>query len=141
MHLGMNPKTVVNNQRSSVTVDVLRCLPFPPPHPQSNGSGGLRSGKTGLRRSTSTESIPRHSSLPAYGSASPSTKQHSMVYRRSISKHRSPPAGCPGGAPLCCASSLSQAETRDQVLMSRVYLYPKMYCYTQKDNTGFLYFI
>ncbi|XP_059896422.1 rho GTPase-activating protein 15 isoform X1 [Gadus macrocephalus] len=50
----------------------------------SNGSGGLRPGKAGLRRSASTESIPRHSSLPAYGSASPSTKQHSMVYRRSI---------------------------------------------------------
>ncbi|XP_045911046.1 rho GTPase-activating protein 15 isoform X2 [Micropterus dolomieu] len=41
-----------------------------------------------LRRSNSTEYLPRHSSLPGYGSASASastnTKQHNIVHRRSI---------------------------------------------------------
>ncbi|XP_040005189.1 rho GTPase-activating protein 15 [Xiphias gladius] len=37
-----------------------------------------------LRRSNSTEYLPRHSSLPAYGSASPNTKQRNPVHRRSI---------------------------------------------------------
>ncbi|XP_040914006.1 rho GTPase-activating protein 15 [Toxotes jaculatrix] len=37
-----------------------------------------------LRRSNSTECLPRHSSLPGYGSASPSTKQRNPVHRRSI---------------------------------------------------------
>ncbi|KAJ3591511.1 hypothetical protein NHX12_006645, partial [Muraenolepis orangiensis] len=51
----------------------------------STGSGGLvGSGKPKLRRSSSTECLPRHSSLPAYGSGSPSPKQGGMVYRRSL---------------------------------------------------------
>ncbi|KAM9343057.1 rho GTPase-activating protein 15 isoform 2-T2 [Pholidichthys leucotaenia] len=37
-----------------------------------------------LRRSNSTEHLPRHSSLPGYGSASPNTKQRNPVHRRSI---------------------------------------------------------
>ncbi|XP_037542177.1 rho GTPase-activating protein 15 [Nematolebias whitei] len=37
-----------------------------------------------LRRSNSTEYLPRHSSLPGYGSASPNTKQRNPVHRRSI---------------------------------------------------------
>uniref|UniRef100_A0A671TVA1 Rho GTPase-activating protein 15 n=1 Tax=Sparus aurata TaxID=8175 RepID=A0A671TVA1_SPAAU len=37
-----------------------------------------------LRRSNSTEYLPRHSSLPGYSSASPSTKQRNPVHRRSI---------------------------------------------------------
>nr|XP_020473610.1 rho GTPase-activating protein 15 [Monopterus albus] len=37
-----------------------------------------------LRRSSSTEYLPRHSSLPGYGSAPPTTKQHNPVHRRSI---------------------------------------------------------
>ncbi|XP_028249112.1 rho GTPase-activating protein 15 [Parambassis ranga] len=37
-----------------------------------------------LRRSTSTEYLPRHSSLPGYGSCSASAKQHNPVHRRSI---------------------------------------------------------
>ncbi|XP_069010543.1 rho GTPase-activating protein 15 [Embiotoca jacksoni] len=37
-----------------------------------------------LRRSNSTEYLPRHSSLPAYGSASPNPKQSNPVHRRSI---------------------------------------------------------
>nr|XP_046259613.1 rho GTPase-activating protein 15 [Scatophagus argus] len=37
-----------------------------------------------LRRSNSTEYLPRHSSLPGYVSASPITKQRSQVNRRSI---------------------------------------------------------
>ncbi|KAM9709894.1 rho GTPase-activating protein 15 isoform 2-T2 [Menidia menidia] len=37
-----------------------------------------------LRRSNSTEFLPRHSSLPGYGSASPSSKQRNPAHRRSI---------------------------------------------------------
>lgn len=37
-----------------------------------------------LRKSNSTEYLPRHSSLPAYGSASPKVKQHNALHRRSI---------------------------------------------------------
>ncbi|XP_022612879.1 rho GTPase-activating protein 15 [Seriola dumerili] len=37
-----------------------------------------------LRRSNSTEYLPRHSSLPGYGSASPNPKQRNPVHRRSI---------------------------------------------------------
>ncbi|XP_008284173.1 rho GTPase-activating protein 15 isoform X2 [Stegastes partitus] len=37
-----------------------------------------------LRRSNSTEILPRHSSLPSYGSASPNTKRQNPVHRRSI---------------------------------------------------------
>ncbi|KAM4558616.1 rho GTPase-activating protein 15 [Odontesthes bonariensis] len=37
-----------------------------------------------LRRANSTEFLPRHSSLPGYGSASPNTKQRNPVHRRSI---------------------------------------------------------
>uniref|UniRef100_A0A8P4GBV7 Rho GTPase-activating protein 15 n=1 Tax=Dicentrarchus labrax TaxID=13489 RepID=A0A8P4GBV7_DICLA len=37
-----------------------------------------------LRRSNSTEYLPRHSSLPGYGSASPNAKQRNPVHRRSI---------------------------------------------------------
>ncbi|KAM9346791.1 rho GTPase-activating protein 15 [Symphorus nematophorus] len=37
-----------------------------------------------LRRSNSTEYLPRHSSLPGYGSASPSAKQRNPAHRRSI---------------------------------------------------------
>ncbi|KAM6955988.1 rho GTPase-activating protein 15 [Lycodopsis pacificus] len=36
------------------------------------------------RRSNSTEYLPRHGSLPGYGSASPNTKQRNPVHRRSI---------------------------------------------------------
>ncbi|CAL8320651.1 unnamed protein product [Merluccius merluccius] len=54
----------------------------------SNGSAGLGSGKPGLGRSNSTECLPKHSSLPGYGLVSPSTKQRSMVYRRSISNSK-----------------------------------------------------
>ncbi|XP_056145714.1 rho GTPase-activating protein 15 [Lampris incognitus] len=38
----------------------------------------------GLRRSNSTEYLPRHSSLPGYGAASPSSKQRNPGYRRSL---------------------------------------------------------
>ncbi|KAM4608606.1 rho GTPase-activating protein 15 isoform 2-T2 [Polymixia lowei] len=41
-------------------------------------------GFAGLRRSTSTEYLPRHSSLPGHGSASPSAKQRNPGHRRSI---------------------------------------------------------
>ncbi|KAE8299086.1 Rho GTPase-activating protein 15 ArhGAP15 Rho-type GTPase-activating protein 15 [Larimichthys crocea] len=41
-------------------------------------------GGFSLRRSNSTEYLPRHSSLPGYGSASPNTKQRNPVHRRSI---------------------------------------------------------
>ncbi|KAF3694306.1 Rho GTPase-activating protein 15 ArhGAP15 Rho-type GTPase-activating protein 15 [Channa argus] len=37
-----------------------------------------------LRKSNSTDYLPRHSSLPGYGSASPSAKQRNPVNRRSI---------------------------------------------------------
>ncbi|XP_022064915.2 rho GTPase-activating protein 15 isoform X2 [Acanthochromis polyacanthus] len=37
-----------------------------------------------LRRSNSTEFLPRHSSLPNYGSASPNTKRQNPIHRRSI---------------------------------------------------------
>uniref|UniRef100_UPI0037E6FB24 rho GTPase-activating protein 15 isoform X2 n=1 Tax=Semicossyphus pulcher TaxID=241346 RepID=UPI0037E6FB24 len=37
-----------------------------------------------LRRSNSTDYLPRHSSLPGHGSASPSSKQRNPVHRRSI---------------------------------------------------------
>ncbi|XP_035995501.1 rho GTPase-activating protein 15 [Fundulus heteroclitus] len=37
-----------------------------------------------LRRSNSSELVPRHSSLPGHGSASPTTKQRNPVHRRSI---------------------------------------------------------
>ncbi|XP_054451914.1 rho GTPase-activating protein 15-like [Anoplopoma fimbria] len=40
--------------------------------------------KLPLRRSNSTEYLPRHSSLPGYGSASPNAKQRNPVHRRSI---------------------------------------------------------
>ncbi|KAA8577598.1 hypothetical protein FQN60_007332 [Etheostoma spectabile] len=42
------------------------------------------STKLPLRRSNSTEYLPRHSSLPGYGSSSPNTKQRNPVHRRSI---------------------------------------------------------
>ncbi|XP_059198381.1 rho GTPase-activating protein 15 [Centropristis striata] len=42
------------------------------------------STKLPLRRSNSTEYLPRHSSLPGYGSASPNAKQRNPVHRRSI---------------------------------------------------------
>ncbi|XP_037345101.2 rho GTPase-activating protein 15 [Pungitius pungitius] len=42
------------------------------------------STKLPLRRSNSTEYLPRHSSLPAYASASPNTKPRNTVHRRSI---------------------------------------------------------
>uniref|UniRef100_A0A4W6D1F3 Rho GTPase-activating protein 15 n=1 Tax=Lates calcarifer TaxID=8187 RepID=A0A4W6D1F3_LATCA len=41
-------------------------------------------GGFSLRRSNSTEYLPRHSSLPGYGSASPNTKQRNPAHRRSI---------------------------------------------------------
>lgn len=41
-------------------------------------------GSFPLRKSNSTEYLPRHSSLPGYGSASPNTKQRNPVHRRSI---------------------------------------------------------
>lgn len=41
-------------------------------------------GSFSLRRSNSTEYLPRHGSLPGYGSASPNTKQRNPVHRRSI---------------------------------------------------------
>ncbi|XP_042351256.1 rho GTPase-activating protein 15-like isoform X2 [Plectropomus leopardus] len=41
-------------------------------------------GGFALRRSNSTEYLPRHSSLPGYGSASPNAKQRNPVHRRSI---------------------------------------------------------
>ncbi|CAI5657022.1 rho GTPase-activating protein 15 [Oreochromis niloticus] len=37
-----------------------------------------------LRRSNSTDYLPRHSSLPGYGSASPGVKQRNPIHRRSI---------------------------------------------------------
>lgn len=37
-----------------------------------------------LRRSNSTEFLPRHSSLPNYSSASPNTKRQNPIHRRSI---------------------------------------------------------
>ncbi|XP_068184530.1 rho GTPase-activating protein 15 [Antennarius striatus] len=37
-----------------------------------------------LRRSNSSDYLPKHNSLPGYGSASPNTKQRSQVHRRSI---------------------------------------------------------
>uniref|UniRef100_A0A8P4G8Q6 Rho-GAP domain-containing protein n=1 Tax=Dicentrarchus labrax TaxID=13489 RepID=A0A8P4G8Q6_DICLA len=46
---------------------------------QTKADGGLP-----LRRSNSTEYLPRHSSLPGYGSASPNAKQRNPVHRRSI---------------------------------------------------------
>ncbi|CAK6974021.1 rho GTPase-activating protein 15 isoform X2 [Scomber scombrus] len=41
-------------------------------------------GGFSLRRSNSSEFLPRHSSLPGYGSASPNTKLRNPVHRRSI---------------------------------------------------------
>ncbi|XP_070832130.1 rho GTPase-activating protein 15 [Chaetodon trifascialis] len=41
-------------------------------------------GGVSLRRSNSTECLPRHSSLPGYRSASPNAKQRNPVHRRSI---------------------------------------------------------
>ncbi|XP_034549033.1 rho GTPase-activating protein 15 [Notolabrus celidotus] len=41
-------------------------------------------GGFSLRRSNSSDYLPRHSSLPGHGSASPSSKQHNPVHRRSI---------------------------------------------------------
>lgn len=46
-----------------------------------------KDGRFPLRRSNSTEYLPRHSSLPGHGSASPNAKQRSQVHRRSISKY------------------------------------------------------
>ncbi|XP_063743950.1 rho GTPase-activating protein 15 isoform X2 [Eleginops maclovinus] len=42
------------------------------------------SSKLPLRRSNSTEFLPRHSSLPGHGSTSSNTKQRNPVHRRSI---------------------------------------------------------
>ncbi|XP_068457623.1 rho GTPase-activating protein 15 [Clinocottus analis] len=42
------------------------------------------STKLPLRRSNSTEFLPKHSSLPGYGTASPTAKQRNPVHRRSI---------------------------------------------------------
>ncbi|XP_034417979.1 rho GTPase-activating protein 15 isoform X1 [Cyclopterus lumpus] len=42
------------------------------------------STKLPLRRSNSTEYLPRHGSLPSHGSASPNAKQRNPVHRRSI---------------------------------------------------------
>lgn len=41
-------------------------------------------GGFSLRRSNSTEFLPRHSSLPGHGAASPNPKQRNPVHRRSI---------------------------------------------------------
>ncbi|KAM3862086.1 rho GTPase-activating protein 15 [Diretmus argenteus] len=49
-----------------------------------SGDGRFAPSKSGLRRSNSTEYLPRHGSLPAYGSASPSSKQRNPGHRRSI---------------------------------------------------------
>uniref|UniRef100_A0A3B4WN96 Rho GTPase activating protein 15 n=1 Tax=Seriola lalandi dorsalis TaxID=1841481 RepID=A0A3B4WN96_SERLL len=46
---------------------------------QDSADGGFP-----LRRSNSTEYLPRHSSLSGYGSASPNPKQRNPVHRRSI---------------------------------------------------------
>ncbi|XP_056292605.1 rho GTPase-activating protein 15 isoform X2 [Pseudoliparis swirei] len=48
------------------------------------GKAADSSTKLTLRRSSSTEYLPRTGSLPGYGSASPSTKQRNPVHRRSI---------------------------------------------------------
>ncbi|XP_071770684.1 rho GTPase-activating protein 15 [Centroberyx gerrardi] len=51
----------------------------------SSSDGGFSPSKPGLRRSNSTEYLPRHGgSLPGYGSASPSSKQCNPGHRRSI---------------------------------------------------------
>ncbi|XP_029937249.1 rho GTPase-activating protein 15 [Myripristis murdjan] len=50
----------------------------------SKGDGGFVPGKAGLRRSNSTEYLPRDGSLPGNGSSSPSSKQRHPGHRRSL---------------------------------------------------------